>query len=571
MLLEASLPSRHEEGGGKNVDVEHPKLKQQNGMTMKTMTMRVDRLHKNSLLIFGVVVMACLLSCGFLTGCATSNRLSSARQNKNIVILYENDVHCAVKGYSRLAGLRDAIVASDTAYVGVVSSGDFLNGGVAGSISRGQYIVDVMRNVGYDAVTLGNHEFDFGEPRMAEMVAQIKSPIICTNLFQAGASRPVYRTFIIKNYGSKRVGFVGVCTPETMTAEAYAFYDKDGNMIYDLRPDDVARLVQQSVDSARNAGADYVVLLSHLGELANGQWMDSHQLVRMTKGIDVVLDGHTHSVIPHDEVANLEGKKIGITQTGTQFANIGKLVITPKGKFTTSLIPLADISYSSARVTHTVDSITRLMSSETDRVVGRCDFELTINDNDGKRLVRKGETNLGDLCADALREAVGADIGMVNGGGIRNNIPAGAVNFGMVIGVMPFYNLTCKIEATGEMIAETLRKCTETYPNENGDFPQVAGLQFTVHVASHTVSDIMVLDRQTGQYKPLQPQEKYTIGISDYYSSGGFKGVLKPASVIQMTDEQACNTLARYIRDSLGGQIPDKYRQSQGRITILEE
>ena len=155
-------------------------------------------------------------------------------------------------------------------------------------------------------------------------------------------------------------------------------------------------------------------------------------------------------------------------------------------------------------------------------VVG-CEADAGIGgDSDGKRLVRKGETNLGDLCADAFQEGVHADIGILNSGGIRNGIPAGTITFGKVYGVLPFFNLTCKIEVTGK-------------------------------------------------YEPIEANRKYTIGTLDYYSTGGFHDMLKQATLLEMTEEQACNTLARHIKDFLSGNIPDTYRESQNRITIIND
>ena len=146
--------------------------------------------------------------------------VSPAPKEKSIVILYENDVHCGIAGYTKLAGLRDAILAADTAYVGIVSSGDFLQGGTSGALSKGQYIIDIMRNVGYDAVTIGNHEFDYGTPHMKELLGTFNAPVVCANFFDAGSTTPYFPRYTIKQYGQKRIAFVGVCTPETMIDES---------------------------------------------------------------------------------------------------------------------------------------------------------------------------------------------------------------------------------------------------------------------------------------------------------------------------------------------------------------
>ena len=501
--------------------------------------------------------------------CSAENNGTTFQPNKTIVILYENDVHCAIDGYTKLAGLRDAIAASDTAYVGITSSGDFLNGSLAGAVSTGQYIVDIMRNVGYDAVTLGNHEFDFKGPRMIELLSQIKAPIICANFYEAGADHPFYPACTIKTYGQKRIGFVGVCTPSSMHDEYYAFFDNDGNQLYDLHPENVVTLVQQSVDSVRRAGADYVVLLSHLGELNMEKAIDSHTLVNNIRGVDVVLDGHTHSVIPHDMVPDLNKKEVPVTQTGTQFAHIGKLVITKDGNISTSLIPIDDIPYTNQQVTATTDSIKRLLEAATNVVVGNSNFTLTINDSLGNILVRKGETNLGNLCADALRECCHADIGLINGGGIRNNIPAGKITLADVINAIPFYDIMCKIEVTGETILNMLKQCTAKYPFDDGSFPQVSGMRYTLHADSHAITDVQIMNRETSRYEPLQSDRKYTIGVSDYYNSGGFYDTLQGATLLEQTGMISYTALANYIKDTLAGNV-SPYRNPQGRIKIVK-
>ena len=508
-----------------------------------------------------------------LTACSTTKSLFGGKKQKqkSIVILYENDAHCGIEGYAKLAGFRDAILKTDTAYAAAVSCGDYLQGGTSGAISQGQYIVDIMRNVGYAAVTIGNHEFDYGTPRMKELLPQINSPIVCANFFDAGATQPFYYPYVIKQYGKKRVAFVGACTPETMNAESYSFYDDAGKLLYDLKPTEFYSIVQKAVDNARAEGADYVVLLSHVGEAASDMNIDSHQLVAATRGIDVVLDGHSHAVIPHDEVQNLDGKTVGITQTGTQFANIGKLLISPKGVFTTTLIPSADIPYMNAQVTQTTDSIKQLMQQVTNRQIGFSDYALEITNGNGVRLVRSAETNLGDLVADAFRHCMDAEIGLCNGGGIRNSIKAGVITYGDAINVLPFDNHMSKIEATGSEIVTMLDKCIALVPEEDGSFPQVSGMRFTIHSASHTVSDVMVQDAATGEYIPIDLNQKYTISTTDYYKSGGFYGILKDCTVLKATTLLARDAFSDYLEKNLSGKTGTTYTQPQGRITIVTD
>ena len=491
--------------------------------------------------------------------------------DKSIVILYENDVHCFIDGYTRLAGLRDAIAASDTAWTATVSCGDYLQGGTAGALSRGQYIVDVMKTVGYDAVTLGNHEFDYGMPRMQELMPEIGTPVVCANLYKYGTSVALFSPYVIKKYGTRSVAFVGVTTPESMVGESYSFYDNSGNQTYDLRTDDVCNLVQAAVDEARGKGADYVVVLSHLGEEQPALGITSHQLIAATRGIDAVLDGHSHSAIPHDEVANLDGKLVSVTQTGTQFANVGKLVIAIDGSISTTLIPREEIPYENASVSAAVDKVHQALDEVTARKIAYSDFDLIMRDTDGTRLIRRSETNLGDLLTDAVRYSLEAQIGLFNGGGFRNGIEAGDITYGDVANAQPFDDHMSKFEATGEQILSMLERCTSNLPSEEGQFPQVSGLRYTIHQLSHTVSDVAVLDDASGNWIPLDPAGRYTIASSDYYARGGFHDTLKDCKQLFYTTGLVRDALADYLEKTLGGTVPAIYALPQGRITIVND
>ncbi len=258
---------------------------------------------------------------GLLFSCQSLKNLTG-KKDKSIVVLYDNDVHCGVDGYAKIAGLRNAI--SDTAYVAVVSCGDYLQGGTVGAISEGKYVADIMRHVGYDAVTLGNHEFDYKTPRMFSLLSYINAPVTSVNLRNMSTGEFCFAPYVIKKMGKRKVAFVGATTPTTVSTEAYAFFDENEKQLFDLCANDIYRLVQNAADKARKEGADYVVVLSHLGEDKNYLNVDSHGLIHNVAGVDAVLDGHTHSVIPSDTVHNKKGQPVPISQTGTKFANIGK-------------------------------------------------------------------------------------------------------------------------------------------------------------------------------------------------------------------------------------------------------
>ncbi len=495
-----------------------------------------------------------------------SNALASPR---SIVVVYENDVHCNMDGYAKFAGLRDAI--ADTADVLTVSSGDFLQGGAMGSISRGGYVVALMNAVGYDVVTLGNHEFDYKIPRLMELSDSMNATIVSANLVQKGTSTPLFKPYVLKQVGSKQIAFVGVLTPQTLVGESYAFTDDSLKTLYDIPAEKIFNLVQSAVDDARKAGAEYVILLSHLGLVPP---VSSVEVVQKTMGINAVLDGHSHSVVGEEFIANANGDSVLVSQTGTKFQNVGVLDITRNEKFHSRLIPMDGVVAVNRKVAAVHDSLQALTAADLQKVVSNTKFELTINGDDGKRLVRKDETNLGDLAADAMRFFVGAQIGIENGGSVRVTIPAGDVKYQDVLNVMPFGNGMCLIRATGRQIKDALAQGASKLPEESGGFLQVSGLRYTVVVDAKNgggAAQVRVENVQVETEKGLvaiDEEALYTVGLSSYVAyEGGEITAFRESEIIMdkvMTDDEA---MVKFLK-SLGDEIPETYRKSQGRIQV---
>ena len=183
-------------------------------------------------------------------------------------------------------------------------------------------------------------------------------------------------------------------------------------------------------------------------------------------------------------------------------------------------------------------------------------------------MVRKAETNAGDLCTDAYRYITKADIAFNNGGGIRANIEAGDVTLKQVIDMQPFDNRIVTIQATGAQILNMLQLCTATLPEEDGAFPQVSGMRFTVRVADHTITSAEVL-QPDGTYKPIDPTATYTVGTTDYCAyNGGFYNAFRQCPVIKEYTTLCRETLAPYIQEVHNGNVPAQYAAPQGRIII---
>lgn len=497
--------------------------------------------------------------------CQNGNEEGAYAKKKSIVIFYDNDVHCNIDGYVSFAGIRDAVAKMDTAYVLTVSSGDYVQGGTPGVLSKGEYPIRLMNSVGYDAVTLGNHEFDYKIPRLFELTKMLQSQITCVNFTEEGKSEPIYKPYVIKTCGKKKVAFVGIVTPETLTAEYYAFYE--GNKkIYDLHTDELINMTQEAVNNARKEGADYVVLLSHVGEKSEFNVM---KLIAGTNGIDIVLDGHSHSVIESNFATNKDGKKVCYTQTGTEMANYGKLLISKDGKFTTTLIPAKEITEKSSKVQATLDSVKVLYNEIANQKLGHTNVLLTINDQNGKRAIRNTETNIGDFVADAYRYVGNAEIGLVNGGGVRTDIKIGDITYKDVINVSPFCNAIDVISCKGKYIIGVIESTYQSLPNEEGSFMQIAGIKLEVNITpnGNKVDKVKVLNRQTEQYEPIDPEKLYSVAMTSYVIDLK-KDIIKEYTTLKsniMTDNEA---IKKYLEEGLKGTIDQEYSQPQGRIKI---
>ena len=241
---------------------------------------------------------------------------------KPIVILYENDVHCAVEGYPLLVSKRKEC-QSVTDYVATVSCGDFASGGVVGAISKGEQIARIMNYVGYDAVVLGNHELDYGMPQMFNITDSLNAPVLCANLKNVQTDEFLYPAYHIVKYGDVDVAYIGFTTTTSGTVKS--LNDEQGNPLYSFMREEFYLNAQHFIDEARGKGADYVIALSHLGDSQKDIHPNSTGLIANTTGLDAVIDGHDHHVIEEQFINNKEGKPVLLTSSGTNFQNIGKL------------------------------------------------------------------------------------------------------------------------------------------------------------------------------------------------------------------------------------------------------
>ena len=517
---------------------------------------------------------------------------------RGIVILNTSDVHCGVdQGFSfvGLAAIRDELaVANDVILADV---GDAVQGEALGTMTRGAAIVELMNAVGYDVATLGNHEFDYGVERVFELIEMADFPYVSCNFNKEGEL--LLPPYVIIEKGGVKIAFVGISTPETLTSSTPTYFqDAEGNYIYgfceDQSGEKLIESVQKAVDAARAEGADYVIALAHLGNEASVGNYCSNGVIAGTTGIDVVLDGHEHAV-GLTKVANKDGAEVQMVSCGTKMQGIGCVRIDKEGGITTDLYlwdsdstgTYADLVGADNKVFAALKAATEELNKELATVIARSDFDLCIKDPaTDQRIVRNRETNLGDLCADAYRAVSGADIALLNGGGVRTNIAAGDITKDQVFKVHPFGNKLCVVEATGQQILDCLEWTSRSTPEEFGGFLQASGLSYEIHTyipSSATQDDHGMCTGFTGERRvqnvkvagePIDPEKTYTVASVGYILKdfGDGNNLFKDAKLLLddiMLDNQV---LITYVSENLGGVIPQDYADpyGQGRITIVE-
>lgn len=513
----------------------------------------------------------------------------------DVVILHTNDTHCGIEENMGYAGLvwYENQMKEETPYVTLVDTGDAIQGAPVGTLSEGEYLVQIMNKAGYDFAVPGNHEFDYGMEKLLGLSARLDCGYSACNFVNLPSKTQVFAPYRIMEYDDIQVAFVGVATPESITKSTPAYFqDQFGRYRFSFCEDETGEAlysqVQSAVDQARGEGADYVIMVGHLGDNGITEKWSSRSVIANTTGIDAAIDGHSHEVCV-ENVPNENGEMVVLTQTGTKFANIGKLTITTDGQIQASHVSAVTDAEGNPAKDAEMESFINGIKSQYEEslkvVLGRTDVDLMDKDPEtGLRAVRKAETNLGDLCADASRYMMGADIGFMNGGGIRAGIEAGDITYEDALSVFPYGNMICMAEVSGQKIKDALEMGVKNYPEESGGFIHVSGLTYTV---DSSVPSSVVLDEKRnfvsvgGEYRvrdiyvgeePLDVNRTYTLASHNYWLKSGGDGMSMLMGCPILKDETMVDvdTITSYISEYLGGTVGEEYKdpRGQGRITI---
>ena len=552
-------------------------------------------------------LLALLLSLCMLLGCCAAlaeEEAAGPALEKNLVILYTSDVHCGIDsgwGYAGLYAIKENLSANN--YVLLVDDGDSIQGEPVGTLSTGEAIIDIMNNVGYDIAIPGNHEFDYGMERFLELTGKANFPYISCNFNKEGEL--VFQPYIIKEFDGVKIAFVGMTTPQTPRSSTPKYFQNDqGEYIYGFMQDDTGEAlyaaVQKAVDNARAEGANYVIAIAHLGNEEEVIPWRYNDVIENTTGIDVMLDGHSHDT-EQVKVKNKDGEEVIRSAVGTKMANIGCLTIGTDGSIKTELLswncdtPAPKLLGLRNIASDAVLEATYLLNMLLKEVVANTAVDLYFYDptavsDDGRpvRIIRRSETNLGDLCADAYRDqGGGTDIAFVNGGGIRVQLNAGDLTLNDILSVHPFGNSLTVIEVTGQQVLDALEWSVHSLPGEFGGFDHVSGITFEYDatIESPVIQDESKMFAGIDDTKerrvrnvlvggePLDPEKTYTLASHDYQllDHGDGYTMFDGCKVLQESVKLDNQVLIDYITQTLGGVVSEGYDQpyGQGRIVSV--
>ena len=535
-----------------------------------------------------------------------------------VTVLYTNDIHTYITKdltYSKVAAYKDSLEN-----VLLVDAGDHIQGTAYGSMDKGATIAQLMNAAGYDLATLGNHEFDYGMDGCMAAIEAADFPYVSCNFYHEAngvAGENVLDSYKVFEVGGVKIAFIGITTPESFTKSTPSYFqDENGNYIYGIAGgtdgEALYTAVQNAIDAA-SAEADYVIALGHLGVDESSQPWTSREVIANTTGLDAFIDGHSHTTIPMEEVTDEGGNTVILTQTGSYLDAVGQMTIAADGTITTQLLTAEDLAEVTpdAEVKAIEDAWVAELDEQLGQVIGYSQVTLDNYDAEGNRLVRKQETNTGDFAADALyylfdEMDLDVDVAVMNGGGVRNEAVTGEISYQTCKAIHTFGNVACLQTVTGQQLLDALewgaKDVTADGSVENGGFLHVSGLRYTINTAipstvqqddkgvwtggptgAYRVTNVEVLNNETGAYEPLDLTAQYNLAGYNYTLrdlGDGFAMFDGAVNVLDYVSEDYM-VLANYVEsfpvDEATG-LPTIPADSQyaevtgnGRITIVNE
>jgi len=436
----------------------------------------------------------------------------------SLVIYHTNDVHGYMFeardgngkltniGYDRLKAVVDADPSPCKL---LLDAGDVLHGQSFATSKRGELAALLLSLAGFDALATGNHDFDYGQERLLELVEKYRLNFLAANVVKktGGYILPPY---MVRSWSDLKVGVFGLSTPETRTTTA------PGN-IEGLEIEDPIEVSRKMVSLLKSEGADLIIAVMHMGSEAYCD-PSSLTIAKEVPGLDIIIDGHSHSVLTK-HAARSDGSVALVASAGASFKNLGKVMIDrkPGGEFiiTAQMLPASSPEIEAVTPDPAMNSAMTALKTEFDKEMSVVVMKSPLNLDGARERVRSGSTNMGRVICAALVDVTGADAAIMNGGSVRDSIPAGDVTKGELLSVLPYGNYIYTINISGEDLLDALNHGLSEIGN--GAFPQFWGMEVTVHPEKNGFA----AESMTIGGKPLDPNGTYTLAINDFLHSGG--------------------------------------------------
>lgn len=471
---------------------------------------------KKSLALFMSVMMIVSVIVGLFPG---NTYAEEVKASKELTIVHVNDVHGRVYfvdekfekalGYAKLKTYVDDLKKEGKQVI-LLNAGDTVHGTPFATLSEGESVIKLMNEVGFDAMAPGNHDYNYGTKRLLELNDMADFEIIAANFVKEGTKETPLKPYIIKEVDGVKVGIFGLATDETKV-KAHPKYTEG----YDfLSPVEVSKEMVKKL--REDEKVDVVIAVSHLGIDKESKYT-SELVAKEVEGIDLIIDGHSHSDLP-------EGMKVKDTVIAQAFqwtTNIGVVDIKLDDNNKAKDIKASVVTFEEGKaikedekIAGEIAKVQEENNKKLNRVIGKTLVKL-----DGEReIVRGKESNLGNFASDAIREITGADIAITNGGGIRESIPAGDITVGNIYKVFPFANYPVTIKVTGENIVKALEHGTTSYPELAGGFPQVSGIKYDLDLNQPVGSRVKAVAIDG---KPVDLKKEYVVATNDFMAAGG--------------------------------------------------
>lgn len=514
-----------------------------------------------------------------------------------LVVIHTNDMHGYYEttdtsiGIAGVAGLKDYYEAQG-ADVLLLDAGDFSQGSTLVSYYKGKNAAEYIAAAGYDAVSMGNHEFDYSFEVLLDNMKVLTDAgvkVIDANVTEKATGKAYFNDNAVFEFDGIKVGVFGLDTAETLTKAS----PSNVKLVNFLDKEDMFKEAQAQVNALKAAGCDYIIALTHLGVDEESTGRRSCDLAEAVKGIDLIVDGHSHTVLD----GGIKAGDSTIVSTGSYLANVGTVVIDEAAKTAEAkLISAADYAAGIAKYDEAVKAMVDEDAAEVKAAYSQVFAKTEVALEGTKAIVRSQETNLGDFTADAYlytgqkyadehELGITVDCSISNGGGIRTSVQPGDISMDTLVTIFPFGNNVCLVTITGEQLLEILEASTFCTPETLGGFPQVAGIEYkldisvpyengkqypdsTYYAPANPGSRVTI---KTVNGKPFDPNAEYTVAVNAFQAEGGDTYYqLTQNSYFCDTEILDCDSLIEYVK-SLGGVIGQEYAAPQGRIEIVGE